>query len=132
MLFDMVPCLPDQAMIPLERHRLQIEQALLEAGATHIFDDLFWEIQDPSIKVWDCDGRAVAVTVFRKFPRVLELSIWLAAGNMQAIHETEPFVVEYAKMMGCSRLVTSGRPGWARANKANGWQTIAIELVRSI
>lgn len=129
----MNPCDIPSGRAALRRHREDVEKALLIAGSTHEFDDVLAEmLASPGLQVWDCFGRAVAVTVIHNYPRIREMNIWIAAGEMDAIHQAEPFVAEHARMQGCSRMVTRGRPGWVRANRAAGWTPIAVEIVRPL
>lgn len=103
-----------------------------EAGGTHSFDDLLLEVNHPHVHVWDCGGEAVAVTNLLIYPQLREMRIWIAAGSMKAIHATEPHVEAYALSLQCSRLVTTGRPGWVRANAKNGWRPIGVEIIKIV
>lgn len=45
----------------------------------------------------------------------------VACGSMQAIKDTEPMMRANAAALGCKYMSISGRPGWARELKKDGW-----------
>ena len=73
---------------------------------------------------------SIAITEIRVFPRQRALNVWLASGKMEDILALEPFVVDFAKENGCSKLTLTGRTGWDRALKH--WDRKTITMTRSL
>lgn len=61
------------------------------------------------------------------------LSYWLAAGNMDAMKSIAPHLEEYARRIGASRIILSGRRGWERSFlQERGYALHSVVLVKHL
>lgn len=107
-----------------------LEAALSHGDQAHTFDDIAAGVLTGRYRLW-VSPKGCAVTEIQVYPRKKVLNIFLAGGDMDAIKGFAPACDEYARNMGCSDLVLTGRKGWVRA-APEGWQVSHTTMKRSL
>jgi hypothetical protein len=110
------------------RCRPWIEAALAHAGGCHTIEDVERGIAEQRYQLWP-GKRCALVTEVHEFPRRKLFHIFLAGGDLDELRDMQPWLESFARFLGCSGLTLSGRPGWDRALKGQGWQRAAVHLV---
>ena len=108
-----------------------IEAALEYGDGNHTFDDIAAGVLTGRYRLW-VRQNGCAVTEIISYPRKRVCNVFLAGGEMQVIKDLQAPCEEYAKANGCSSLVLTGRKGWVRALRDNGWSEIHTSLERKI
>lgn len=124
---DWAACAPwlDAALSydPLGAYRLDDVKKEIEAEEAH-----FWR--------WPMDHAlpptACAVTNFVIYPRLKVLSYWLLGGDMASIRAMLPLVEDWGLLQGCTVFAGTGRPGFARAFAADGYQAAATFYLKKL
>lgn len=107
-------------------------QAALDCGGnTHTLGDLVEAITDGRMQFWPAE-RGCAVTEIVVYPRAKSLHIFLAGGDMEQIVDMDSSAAQFARAMGCTGMSISGRRGWAKVLKNNGWTEAQTVLVKEI
>lgn len=106
-----------------------LQRALDHAGNTHSIEDVKAALGSGLARLWHNRG-SYGVTEVLALPQKRVCRIWLAWGDMAALLEMEPAVVEWARENGCSEIVINGRKGWARVWKS--YRARSVELVKEI
>lgn len=91
----------------------QIDEALERAGRTHTLQDVVDMIAAGRAHLW-CGERSAIVTEIVTYPRMRELNVWLAGGDMRELLTMRESVTQFAKRLGAKRLTLTGRKGWAK------------------
>ena len=97
----------------------------------HFIDDSLqysnglWNIEDVELKLFNGEAvlwiayngspRAAGVTWIEEFPRVRDLNMAFAGGDMQSIKGLVEMGEEYARSEGCQGIRCYGRRGWSKA-----------------
>jgi hypothetical protein len=96
---------------------LQNTQYILDAleysGGTHSLEDVAMALNKDEMQLWPGLDSAI-VTQIITYPRKKFIHIFLAAGNMDEILRTIPFIEQHGKMEGCDQMSICGRKGWAK------------------
>lgn len=108
-----------------------IEAALAYGDDAHTFDDIAQGILAGRYRLW-VRPNGCAVTEIQVYPRKKVCNVFLAGGDMQVIKDLQAPCEEYARAMGCSDLVLTGRRGWVRALADNGWAETHTTMKRSL
>lgn len=96
----------------------------LSYQATHTIEDVEALVESGLAQLW-LGERSAAVTEIIEQPRSKDFSLWLCGGDLEEIcEEMLPKAEEWAKAEGCTRFLTSGRPGWDRVMKKYGYTPI--------
>jgi hypothetical protein len=114
-----------------ERCRAWLEAALEEAHGTHTIDDVREGVRTGRCHFWPGENSAAVTEVFQ-FPRARVLNVFLAGGDLGELLKMEAYFCSWAAHLGCSQIVLTGRPGWAKALQSLGWQRTAVVLAKSI
>ena len=116
----------------LQRWRPLIEKALRRARSLVTFTDLVQSICQGQRFLFD-NGNSFAIVQLDMNPSGNALYIYVAGGDYKALYELEETVVQFGRHMNCCRLSTSGRKGFLRRNRPNGWEpTNQIMFVKEI
>lgn len=118
----------------LERMRAQepnIEAALNYSGGTHNIDSVTDQVLRGDAVFWDL-GDSFMITEVVNYPTARHFHIFLAGGNLETLVNMHGDVIKLAKALQCDKLTIAGRPGWARALKAHGWEPYLVTLGKEI
>jgi len=90
-------------------------------------DDVMLELHDATAQLWIIeDFQAVVVTKILDRPTHRAFWVWFAAGDDVAswIDDFTELAEVFAKHMGCRYVEFSGRKGWAKFCKPNGYRVV--------
>ena len=93
--------------------RTHIEAALKYSQGTHNFADIASGILSGRFQLWP-NRQSAIVTEIIVYPRLKDLHFFLAGGDLDELKQMTPFIEEWGKSQGCSRVSLAGRPGWAK------------------
>ena len=68
------------------------------------------------------------VTEITVFPRKKVLHVFLGGGELDEILGMHEYVVQWAIKQGCESLTMTGRKGWVKALKDDGWESQLVLL----
>lgn len=105
----------------LTKWRSEIEHALAHAGYSYTFDDITAMVVRQELSLYVHDDCFCLCQVI-EFPRFKNFHFMIAGGKLESIIALKPEYERLAAALGCAHLSFSGRPGWARALKAAGWE----------
>ena len=117
----------DCRLTELDRCRGWIESALEYGGGTHLFSDIVTSIVEGKMHLWPAKDSCL-VTEITVFPRKKVLHVFLGGGNLEEIISMHDSVIQWAKDQGCESLTMTGRHGWSKALKKNGWKSQLVLL----
>ena len=117
----------DCRLTELDRCRDWIELALEYGGGTHLFSDIVTSIVEGKMQLWPAKDSCL-VTEITVFPRKKVLHVFLGGGNLEEIISMHDSVIQWAKDQGCESLTMTGRHGWSKALKKNGWKSQLVLL----
>lgn len=114
-------------------YREQVEAALVYAGKSHTFEDVFAAIKRGEMQCW-LGPASIIVTELVKYPQHTVLNMFLAGGKMAELELMTPTVLAWGKHMGCKRATLSGRRGWARSflTRSGAWKPSLVVLETSL
>ena len=111
-----------------QQHAPGVEEALRRCGDPQTIEDVVAEIARGHAQIWG-DERALLVTQVAG----TYLHFWIATGELHATIEWSHRAMEWARThYGCTKSTLTGRRGWLRALKSEGWREQAILLERDI
>ena len=109
-----------------------IEKALEAGGGTHTVGDVVRQILAGDAQLWE-DEDALIVTEINVYPRKALVHFWLATGELDAVVRLSHRVLEWATdTMGCDGATLSGRKGWVKALKGEGWNEMVTVMERPL
>lgn len=108
-----------------------IEAALQHAGGTHTFDDVVASLNAGRMQLWPAE-RGCAVTEIVVYPQKKVLHVFLAAGDMDQILVGFDTVAAWAREQGCTAMTMSGRLGWQRVLRSEGWEPTMVTMEKDI
>ena len=114
-------------MTELERCREWIESALEYSGGTHLYEDIVTAVVEGKMQLWPAE-KSCLVTEITVFPRKKVLHVFLGGGDLDEILGMHESVVQWGEAQGCSSLTMTGRKGWLKALKNNGWKSQLVLL----
>lgn len=118
-------------MNELERCREWIEDALAYGGGTHEYEDIVDAVLEGKMQLWPA-SQSCLVTEITVYPRKKVVHIFLGGGKLQEVLDIYRYVVQWAIDQGCSSLTTTGRKGWARVLKDEGWESQLVLLEKRL
>lgn len=104
-----------------ERCRPWLEAALEYGLGCHTIDDVQAGIEAGKFQLWPGE-KCAAVTEVQEFPRAKFFNVFLAGGDLDEIRNMVPWFQSFGRHMGCTKLTATGREGWARALRSQGWE----------
>lgn len=102
------------------RWKPEIESAMHHVYGMYSFNDVVAMVLTQQVQLYEYHNCIILMQV-NKFPQFSAYHCFLACGDMQGIKDAEPELNEIAKKLQCKFLSISGRTGWTRALKADGW-----------
>lgn len=105
---------------------------LIDASDNEPLDNILWDLRERNRQAWLAmrNGRAVALMLTMiKVGKVKEMWITHLVGEQRATWlDHWPLVREWALEIGCHRVVSLARPGWARVMRDQGFRQSHIML----
>ncbi|HWA63622.1 MAG TPA: hypothetical protein VG939_19755 [Caulobacteraceae bacterium] len=99
----------------------------LARDPSHSLEDVRALVEAPGAMVCLWPGeRSAAVTELITHPRLRELHVWLAGGDLEELRRGLPSIEAFAAALGCQRVSLFGRPGWTRALDGYAPQFVAM------
>lgn len=121
-----------QAKIDGLRHwKEKIEVALDHGANTHTFDDVCTMVMENRLALF-LYPEAFSLMEIVHYPQFSVFHCFIAGGEMQAVLDIEKELMPVAKSLGCAYLSFSGREGWVRVHKANGWTPVCTTLYKEV
>ena len=115
-------------MTELQRCKQWIEAALEYSGGTHLYEDVVTAVVEGKMQLWPAE-KSCWVTEITVYPRKKVLHVFLAGGDLDEIMGMHESVVQWAKNQGCEGMTLTGRKGWVKALKDNGWKPQQLMLL---
>ena len=108
-----------------------IKSALEYSDGTHDIEDIIQGILANKMQYWENDKCAVVTEVI-DYPKKRVLHVFLAGGELEGIRDLEHSAVEWAKSIGCSAFTLTGRRGWEKALKKDGWENLHTSMIKRL
>lgn len=118
-----------------DKYRARIEVALEHAGNLHTYEDVQTLTLDGRLQAWvSPSGDSLLLTEIVDLPSGPALHYFLAAGRLSEIVALRPDVLAWARSLGATREIVTGRKGWERVLRRldSGWTEPQIQMVREI
>jgi hypothetical protein len=116
-------------------NRAEIERMIgeaLEYDPSYGVEDVLAEVTERRAELW-LGEESIAVTNIIDKPKVRQFHIWIAAGNLvELMDEVYPQIEARAREFGCTVITISGRRGWIRALKKEGFGEVATVGVKEL
>jgi hypothetical protein len=109
------------------QHTPGISEALDRAGDPATVADVVGKVVAQRAQAWG-DERALIITQVTK-PYV---HFWIATGELEAVKKLSHEILKWAEGLGCTRATLTGRRGWVRALRDEGWRERAVLLEKVI
>ena len=104
----------------------------LEYDKTYSVQSVIDEVNAGRAEIWLTDN-SIALTNVMDKPNARICHIWIAAGDLdELMPEIYPALEDRARQVGCALLTISGRRGWIRALKPNGFNEVATVGVKEL
>jgi hypothetical protein len=111
--------------------RIGIEQALEHGLFCYSFDDITKGVLQGNLHFYSYPDCCVIMEL-QTYPGYKTYHCLVACGDMQAIKDAEPQLREVAKVLQCKYLSITGRIGWIRELKKDGWDHRFSALFKEI
>ena len=111
-----------------------LEAALEYDGGLNRLDDVLDAVLAGEAHFWP-GQRSVIVTEFWDLKRSggRALHCWLAGGDLGEIVEAmRPVITAFAREQGCTRITITGRSGWARSLKVDGFRQVCVGMSKEL
>lgn len=118
-------------MEDLEKWRTEIERGMDKTYNAYSFDDIVASIMRQERHFYEFDGCCIIMQL-DELPQYRVYTCFLACGSTEAILAAEPQLTSVAKELGCRYLTISGRAGWARRLKDEGWRHMCSSFCKEI
>lgn len=103
----------------LEKFRPGLEKALALVG-THSMADLVKRVQGGQAQLWVV-GEAFIITEIIDYPQKRVLRFWVATGELDACIALSRRIMKWGKRRGCELALLTGRRGWTKPLRKEGW-----------
>lgn len=115
----------------LKRWKPEIEAAMQRIDGMHTFDSIVTSVLRGERHFYSFD-ECFIIMEYVQFPGYSVYHCFLAGGSTSAIIATEPQMMQNAKGAGCKYLSISGRVGWERRLKHEGWRHVLSVLHKEV
>lgn len=112
-----------------QRCKPYFEAALEYTKGTHTIDDIWDGVVQGRYHFWPGEKSAI-ITDIEVYPQRRVMHIFLAGGDLDELLEMEKSVEAFAQSIGCNSVSISGRRGWLRVFKDDGWQEICTTIAK--
>jgi hypothetical protein len=110
-------------MRDLLRWQDKIEAAMAHVDNQYSFNDIVASVLRNERHFYEFEDCCVIMQV-ENYPAYKIYHCFVACGDMQAIKNAEVEINKIAKELGCKYMAISGRIGWPRALKNDGWKHV--------
>lgn len=117
------------AMNTLLEWQPKIEKAMAHVNGMFRFNDVVSMVCKGELDLLTFDGCCVLMQR-EQYPAWATYHCFLACGDMQAIKDAEATINLRAKELDCKYMSISGRTGWPRALKNDGWDHLISVLYK--
>lgn len=107
-----------------------LSKAIARYGPTHEREHVLVRCLRGEAQLWTCDRAALVTFIETHDAGLKELTIWLAAGEMDGVRALEKQVVEWGRAQGCHRVAAVARKGFERAFR--DYRAKSVLLVKEI
>ncbi len=102
----------------------KMAKALSVGGDLYNLDDIEAELLSGDLQ-GHVEGNSWAITQVQKFPRRKVVNIMLVVGGISDAAKLEVKISEWAKSIGASMIIATGRDGWW-AHRTPGWRMAGV------
>jgi len=106
-------------------------QKALDRDGGHDWDDVVELLEKGECQIFDSEHGAW-ITSIKEAPKGRALNVWLVAGTLPRVMETQPQVEEYARANGCTKLTAGVRRGWKKTAEAHGWKVTGLVIEKEL
>lgn len=108
-----------------------IKNALKYAKGAHTLEDIWEGVVKGDFHFWPGEKSAV-ITELQVYPQRLVMHIFLAGGDLDELLEMEKSIEAFARHIHCNSVSISGRRGWLRIFKRDGWEEICTTITKEL
>jgi len=108
-----------------------LREALRRGGDTHTLGDVVRLIDSGDAQLWE-EGDAVIVTEVHQTPRKRLIHFWLATGDLASVVALSHRILGWARAEGYDGATLTGRRGWERALRDDGWELTMTMMSRGV
>ena len=113
------------------RCRPWIVAALAHSPGLETIEDVERLIGERVYQFWPGE-RSAAITEIVEFQRTRALMVRHAGGNMDELVSMCPSIEEFARAMGCMKIMGEGRSGWKRIFEGLGYRLAFITMEKDL
>lgn len=114
----------------MKDHRAQLDELLVRQGGLYTFDDVLACIDRGTMQSF-AKGDTWAVTQIHIFPRRKVVDMVFVLGDMNDVKDLESEVIAFAKEIGATLLMATGRLGWLKSH-FDGWHPVSANFVKEL
>lgn len=115
----------------LEKFQLDIDAALSYSSYSHSFDTIVAMIMTGKLKFIPLE-KSFLITEFHTTPNYTTYHVFLAGGDLEELMAYQPELEKTAKEANCKYLSLTGRRGWEKPLKTQGWRLQYVTLYKEI
>lgn len=112
-----------------------LREALDFGGRTHDLFSVEQDVLSGRAQLWVSDGgnAAVVTEIVQHDLGPVTLHFWLAGGHIDGVMAIHDYVTSLAKEeLGAEAVTLTGRRGWVRQLRAQGWRETAVLMHREL
>lgn len=107
-------------------------EAALEHAGTHTLADVEALVRTRECRFW-AGREAALITEVQVWPQRKVLLLWLAGGDLDELRdELRPMAEAYGRDQGCDVVRISGRQGWVRALRGEGYEPVSWSCAKEL
>jgi len=108
----------------------RLQRALNRDGG-HDWSDVVGLLEKGECQIFD-GPHGAWVTSIKEAPKGRALNVWLVAGELPGVMETQPEVEAFALANGCKKLTAGVRRGWKKTAEAHGWKIVGLVIEKEL
>lgn len=101
--------------------QVDIEKTLCYCNHSHTFDHIVKKVLSGELHFY-IYGQSCMLMEVQHYPCHSVYHCFIGAGNTPDLKASEHMFLHHAKILGCKYITQSGREGWVRELKRNGWK----------
>lgn len=116
----------------LKKFRLDIEKALCYGNNAQTFDNVVARVLRGELDLYILERSIVIMELFEE-PNFNEYFVYIVAGDLQELLEFQRgHLLHEARLRNCKYLGFSGRNGWVRTLKNEGWEQKLVIMSKEV
>ncbi len=115
----------------LIKFRVDIEKALLYGGGSHTYDDFCKKVLFGTAHMYLYENSMIIMEL-DVHPQFRTYSGWIAVGDLEEILAAEEELMNAARHLECKHMTLTGRAGWEKPLKAQGWSFSLLTMGKEI